>query len=91
MFRDPRIVLGLMAVWTLLLIAWALFERYGRRLQFPRISAGGRHTLSEHKFSGVAWPQGAFLPWDRATPVAEKRPLSAPQKSLAGVMRPFST
>jgi hypothetical protein len=27
MFRDPRIVLGLMAVWTLLLIAWALFER----------------------------------------------------------------
>jgi hypothetical protein len=27
MFRDPRIVLGLMAVWTLLLIVWALFER----------------------------------------------------------------
>jgi hypothetical protein len=27
MFRDPRIVVGLMAVWTLLLIAWALFER----------------------------------------------------------------
>ena len=26
-FGDPRIVLGLMAVWTLLLIAWALFER----------------------------------------------------------------
>jgi hypothetical protein len=20
------------------------------------------------------WPQGAFLPWDRATPVAERRP-----------------
>ena len=27
MLRDPRIVLGLMAVWTLLLIAWALFEQ----------------------------------------------------------------
>jgi len=27
MFRDPRIVFGLMAVWTLLLIVWALFER----------------------------------------------------------------
>jgi hypothetical protein len=27
MFRDPRIVLDVMAVWTLLLIAWALFER----------------------------------------------------------------
>jgi hypothetical protein len=27
MFRDPKIVVGLMAFWTLLLIAWALFER----------------------------------------------------------------
>jgi hypothetical protein len=26
MFRDPKIVLGLMAFWTFVLIAWALFE-----------------------------------------------------------------
>jgi hypothetical protein len=26
MFRDPKNVLGLMAFWTFVLIAWALFE-----------------------------------------------------------------
>ena len=63
-----------------------------QRIAVPII--GGKRPAGKSqraRIFGVAWPQGAFLPWDRATPVAEKRPLSAPQKSLAGVMRPFST
>ena len=88
MLRDPELVLGLIAVWSYYLITWALFEnRSGKRLQLPRSAPAGE-SCKRARVTGAAGPKGPSS-LRTGDPGGRERPLSAPSKSLTGVIAPL--